>query len=515
MQEYQSVFHAIWKNKLDALYRYGLTISLFCSISSEAPLVAEILKTQEIRVIRDNSLQLLGNMPHRYETCQLTEHVSVPFVIKKGDKLFVSFGVKPSAAEKSNVAFRFRLRANDAQQKISLSEITLQPQINRKDRGWQNREISLDPYAGKKLIFHFQSEILIGTEKKVKSDRNNEMLWGGFRVGNFQRSAGDYNLIIVSLDALRGDHIGISGYKRDTSPTLDALAKDGVYFKESIAASPWTKPAHMSILTGLSPSSHGQLLPKKQDKNGISLPINILTLAQRLQSNGYVTQAFTGSEYLSAIFGFAHGFDRYVETVGRKNTARPVFEWAEKWLENHKDQKFFLFLHTYEIHDPYLHSELSGKLTGVNGGECSARTYDSGLERKPDISNEFDTEEKRQCLESRYDSGILYTDQFIKGLVKKLDELQLRENTLLVIVSDHGEELFQRHYKMTHAHTLYDELLKTVLIFNQPDRFKSRSVDHFQARHIDVVPTVLDALNIKWDKKEMEGRSLLPILNGE
>ena len=153
-------------------------------------------------------------------------------------------------------------------------------------------------------------------------------------------------IILISLDTLRADHLGAYGYHRDTSPSIDVLAKEGVVFENAVVQSPWTLPSHMSIMTSLYPSFHGLT-----DKDSF-LPLSdeYVTLAELLKKGGYKTGAFTDGGFVSAKFGFDRGFDTYYDQGGGIKTILPE---AKKWLGLLKSEPFFLFIHCYDIHSPY------------------------------------------------------------------------------------------------------------------------------------------------------------------
>lgn len=152
-------------------------------------------------------------------------------------------------------------------------------------------------------------------------------------------------IILISLDILRADHLGTYGYHRNTSPHIDAFAKESIVFENAVVQSPWTLPSHMSIMTSLYPSSHGVVVRNNR------LDDEHVTLAELLREKGYRTAAFADGAFMKGDYGFKQGFDIY-DGDNWIGIAR-ILPKARKWLEENKADPFFLFIHCYDIHDPY------------------------------------------------------------------------------------------------------------------------------------------------------------------
>ncbi|MBW2278429.1 MAG: sulfatase-like hydrolase/transferase, partial [Deltaproteobacteria bacterium] len=170
------------------------------------------------------------------------------------------------------------------------------------------------------------------------------------------------SVILISIDTLRADKLGCYGYReRETSPSIDALAADGVLFENFITSSPWTTPAHLSMLTALYPTTHGLTASFKEVKRDIQrkgkhhffkLPESRVTLAEALKESGFATAAFTGGVTMAPMLGFDQGFDRYDSSMFKldeRNVGRML-----DWIRGQRGRKFFLFWHTFEVHAPYL-----------------------------------------------------------------------------------------------------------------------------------------------------------------
>lgn len=306
------------------------------------------------------------------------------------------------------------------------------------------------------------------------------------------------NVILISIDTLRPDHLGCYGYDQPTSPNIDAFARRGVRFEHAISSSGWTVPAHMTMLTGLDPLAHGvggYPQPGKQRPQGD-------TLAQILARNGFVSGAFTGGGYLLPRFGFNIGFDQY-KSKGRHFSHN--IRNAREWLNENKDKRFFLFLHGYDVHKPYTPSpENARRFAGDYNGNFSV------LDLAPENPRPSDADLKFAI--SQYDGEIRDVDDLLGPLFAEWEQSGLLEDTLVVITADHGDEFYE-HGQVYHSHSLYDELLHVPLIIAGPG--VEPGVYPKQVGLIDLTPTILSALGLGQQGKGLQGIDLTPVLSGE
>ncbi|MDA2926301.1 sulfatase-like hydrolase/transferase [Acidobacteria bacterium AH-259-G07] len=306
------------------------------------------------------------------------------------------------------------------------------------------------------------------------------------------QSSRSRNVILVSIDCLRADRVNAYGYEeRETTPQLDRLARDGVSFKNAFANAPWTIPSHMSIFTSLYPSAHG--LNIEADlfaKTPPQLSASIKTLAGILRENGFKTAAFTAGGGVSAKYGFGRGFELYDETDRvAGNDLDQVYEKARSWISANRRDCFFLFFHTYEVHQPHTHDSFAEKpLTA------------------------------QQAASIGYDRDLKYTDSVLGHFFGYLKELGLYKQSIIVVLSDHGEALLDRFVGGRadgHGYHLHDELLKVPLIFVAPGLIaRQERPIRTQVELVDVMPTLLDLLQIAYDRLIIQGRSLMPLLKG-
>ena len=308
------------------------------------------------------------------------------------------------------------------------------------------------------------------------------------------------HVILISLDTLRADHLGAWGYDRETSPRLDALARRSVVFRRAVAQGSSTIPSHASLFTSQYASAVTGGLGGLQ-----SWPE---TLAEALGRAGFATWGFVDGGNVRARFGFARGFDHYEDDrIG----ARRLFARARQWLLAHRVPRFFLFLHTYEIHTPYSappeYVELFGDPEYGNGGFHPNTYYFRAAESRPEPHL---SERERREVVARYDAGIRYTDEQLGDLLDWLDAQGLLADSLVVMVSDHGEE-FLEHGRLGHQQLYLDPNLRVLLLFHR-DGLAPRVIDE-TVELADVAPTILDLLGLP-PLRGAVGRSLAPVLRG-
>ncbi|HSF17523.1 MAG TPA: sulfatase-like hydrolase/transferase [Vicinamibacteria bacterium] len=294
------------------------------------------------------------------------------------------------------------------------------------------------------------------------------------------------NVILISIDTLRADHLGCYGYGPGRTPNIDALAAEGALFENAATAVPLTLPAHSSIFTGRTPLRHGMV-----DNFGFRLPASETTLAEKLKAQGLATGGFVGAFVLDARFGIDQGFDTYFDHFdapsesatalgSHERPADEVLRPALEWIAGRGDQSFFAFVHFFDPHAPY--DPPSRFLVG------------SGVD---DVA--------------RYDAEIAFVDSQVGELVAFVKERGIYEESLIVLLGDHGESLGE-HGEATHGLFVYDATIRVPLIVRGPGVAPGTRLSA-QVRTIDVMPTVLELLGFE-PGSEVEGVSLASLLEG-
>ena len=312
-------------------------------------------------------------------------------------------------------------------------------------------------------------------------------------------------VVLISIDTLRADHLSAYGYELPTSPFMDEVAAGGVLFENAVSSAPWTLPAHASIMTGLDPSTHRAV----DGSEGIAGDVTMA--AEMFQDAGYATGGFVASWFVSRRYGFDRGFDHFddFQRTVQNNTkdkiiATPVIDAAGSWLREHGQDPFFLFVHLYDVHfnydPPAEHAAL------FDTGYAGLREHYKKYSYYPDHPLPPALLAQEVAL---YDAEIHFVDAELRRLNGVLAEMDLADDVLMIITSDHGEEFFERG-SWGHAHTLYEEVIHVPLIVKGPGIAGARRWPG-QVRGVDILPTLMEAFSLA-DPVRLAGISLWPLL---
>jgi arylsulfatase A-like enzyme len=334
------------------------------------------------------------------------------------------------------------------------------------------------------------------------------------------RSRAPPNVILVSIDTLRADHLGCYGYGEPTSPWIDGLASRGVLFTRAFSQASWTLPSHASMLTSRYPSSHGVETPNR------TLPDSIPLLSEVLAENGYSTAAFVTWVFVSKEYGFARGFDTFTELLPPKDArgagtkhsvkAADFADMVGEWAHEVPTEPFFLFLHLFDPHLSYSPPLSDARLFDPDvedtkhGNYGAVKPFIKGL--NPEGPTMPATEVER--VAALYDGEIHYTDTQLGRLFGVLEDAGLMDDTLVVLTSDHGEELGEHGSMEGHQWTVYEETTHVPLLIRLPDEGPAGLELDPIVQSIDIAPTILDVLGID-PPSGFQGRSLLPAIRGE
>ncbi len=402
----------------------------------------------------------------------LLEHVP------QGARLDFSYGIESPGWEPGAPAVTFSVGVD--RESAPLFSARVDPAADPAQRRWFDATVDLSRYAGSSITLTLQS----AQAREITAGTPTVPVWGDPVIvvpGTRERKA-PRNLLLISIDTLRAASVSAYGRARPTSPFFDALAREGALFEQTVAQSTVTPVSHMSLFTGLYPSQHGVTGPRRQS-NVFLYP----TMAEVFRANGYATAAVTEDGLLQAGLGFERGFDRYLESKS-PNVFAPVgqvtttFAAALEWLQAHRTQRWFLFVHTYQVHAPY----------------TPPPQYE-GLFGDRDID--------------RYEEEIRYTDDQLRELWRGIGALGLTDDTLLIVTSDHGEE-FGEHGVIRHGSHLYDETLLVPLLMRAPGRIPARLRVSEPVGLIDVFPTVAEILGLP-GLFFPDGRSLASLFEAE
>jgi len=322
------------------------------------------------------------------------------------------------------------------------------------------------------------------------------------------------DILLISIDSLRADHVGALGYERPTTPTIDRLAAEGASFTSAISSSSWTSPAHAALLTGLSDSAHGVVWPT------LRLAEGVVTLAESLGTAGYRTVGFYSGPFLDPSFGFAQGFERYVDCTsyeaasrhldprrlhGRSHDDRtnPNVLWnVLRELDSGDERPSFYFVHMWDVHYDLIAPSSFVEMFDADSG---LDTYDGAAYRHDKRFRSGMDETLYRHVLALYDAEVRFTDETIGLILDALAKRGRLDRTLVVVTSDHGDE-FLDHGGKGHRHSLYQELLRVPLVFRLPGVIAAGRYDE-PVSLVDVAPTILDIAGVE-QAEAVSGRSL-------
>ncbi len=356
--------------------------------------------------------------------------------------------------------------------------------------------------------------------------------------GSMERST---NVLLITVDTLRRDHLGCYGNREVKTPRIDELAKRGVLFDHCVAQAPITLPSHSSILTGTFPTFHGV-----HDNGYYRLGRDALSLSEVLGEAGYTTSAFVSAFPLDASFGLDQGFDlyddrlidrdsfffsRFADAYALSNLMellglfRPVIiaerkaaettEMVLSWLDSVGESPFFLWVHLFDPHNP-LNPPLSYE-TMYADEELLERV--GSQEKRDVIRSTRDFREYRPdspevaYMKALYKAEVSYTDHHVGRIIDRIDLLGLSERTLIVFTADHGQSLFEHDY-IGHSGAVYGETINVPLIVAHPVLLPAGEKSSFLVQTVDLVPTILDILDFP-PLSDVQGVSLLDLIHSE
>jgi arylsulfatase A-like enzyme len=428
------------------------------------------------------------------------------------ERLEFSAGVP--AAHPGAPGVGFRVRARRAGDPPGSWRLVFDERMPSAAPRWQDRVVDLARAAPGARHFRFETD-------ELPTEVVPEVLWGSlvFRGPPGMPPAPPPrdrpNVVLISLDTLAAPYLGFYGNPASVSPNLDAILSESFAFRRAFAQYGNTMVSHSSLFSGLYPIHHGRY----PFRRGHWRPLP--TLVRSFAADGYTTVAFTENAYVGSVLGFAAGFDRYCDGLAKggrtPGDAVETLARARAWLQaSGRDGPFFLFVHTYEVHEPYLLENdaarrLANEITPGDEREFSGRKSIRMVDQHnrgrlklsdPDIAR----------LKALHFGEIHYIDQLMPQLFETLDVLELAARTLVVITSDHGDQ-FGEHQKMGHGKSLHGSVLHVPLAFRWPERIRPGATDAV-VQLVDLMPTLLDLVGLPVPDG-LDGRSLAPLLRGE
>ena len=417
------------------------------------------------------------------------DELSAPFVVPPGAHLRFAVGIDESEWPPGlpPVGFRLSVLADDGERTVF--ETARDPAARPEERAWAEHDVDLGRYAGRTVRLRFDTRAAV---RPPRAPIVYPMWADPTVVAPGATEPRERNVLLVSLDTLRGDHLGFAGYPRPTSPVIDTeLAARGVAFLRAYSQFPGTEGSHMSLLTSLYPCVQRQGEPGATFAGAPRADAHLLS--ELLRAAGYATAAFTEDGWVTAANGFARGFGTFVEATSPivdqpDGQADATFRRGLAWIRGHADAPWFVFLHTYQVHHPY---------TPPPGYVEKVVTGRKATDEDPDVA--------------LYDGEIRYTDELLGELLAALEPVAGK--TLVLLVSDHGDQ-FGEHGLHRHGNSLYDDLLHVALVMRAPGLLPAGRRIADEVGLVDVVPTVLALLGMpppRWT----HGRNLVPAFTAQ
>jgi arylsulfatase A-like enzyme len=414
--------------------------------------------------------------------------------IPNAARLQLACAIDPRFHDRPGVEFTAKVKKNGREEVVWTQ--LLDPISRPKDRLWVTADVDLARYAGR------GRELVLETHGYEQTGEAERAWWGAPAVTADRKAP---LAIIYLVDTLRSDHTGVYGYPRKTTPELDAFARDAVVFDAAVAHASWTKPSVASILTSRLPGQHRAV----QLRDPLD-PSNV-TIAQRLHERGWATGAAIAN---SVIYGaestFDRGFDVFAGLHGEDNRpskvvgADVVVGSALAFLRSRRGLPTFLYVHTMDPHVPYEPPPPFDRMF-----EPLPAPGHPGRDPRTDYKEPLD----RDRMIGQYDGDVAFGDREFGRFVRELKAAGLYRDALLVFLSDHGEE-FLDHGRWLHGRSLFDELIHVPLVVKLPGNRGAGTRVAGQVQGIDVVPTVLEAMDVPLTP-DLGGQPLQRMLGGD
>ena len=404
--------------------------------------------------------------------------------------LAFEFGVGTGETSDSGNALRFHVMIDGTERFATV----LDPVNKRRHRRWQRARVDLSPHAGREV------EIRLGTTSVGDGAAAGTPGWTHLHLVRVHRhprqrsSPAAPNVLLLVVDTLRADALGCYGATPSPSPALDRLAASGLRFEDVVAHAPWTVPSITSLLTGLYPRDHGVTIaddPSPDDTASSHLPRTIPTLATLAQRAGITTFGASSNPLIGPETGLADGFERFAQMPA----ADPVRRWASgrrlnadllEWIDDHRDVRFFAYLHYMEVHSPYTTgSPPSPAPPGSSPDVCAGEA--SRIGRRMRAGDPAPSPADVAYLRTLYLHAVSQWDRMLEELLRGIERRGLRDRTIVLVTADHGEE-FVEHGYLGHGKQLFEESLRVPLVVVGPGIPRGHRREPVQL--VDLLPTI-------------------------
>jgi len=416
--------------------------------------------------------------------------------LEAGAETYLEFaiGVRDAGWAQGGDGVDFEVLLGEGPNESLIFRRRLDPRRKIEDRGWQEHRVVIRPDGKAGAV-----DLILRTAGGPTGDAAFD--WAAWAepvlVSQVAARSRRPSVLLVSFDTLRADFVGAYGASPSPTPNLDRLAARGLTFEMAIAPGAWTRPSHFSLLTGLYPD----VRTMRYDRQNCEIAGGVKTLAEALSERGYLTAAFTGGGFLSADLGFGQGF-RTFRTEGRR--FEDNLDGIIEWIETHGRSEFFLFVHHYNVHRPYeAPPESLRKFIRSTPRECDGQAFGR---LDGDARRCLATPGGRAYLRGRYASAVNNADELFGRLLRALEEQGSLKDTVVIVTSDHGDELLERG-SLDHVKSLYQEIVHVPLLMSGPGiPLGARAA--MTVELIDVAPTVVELVDSE-AVLETDGEALL------
>ena len=515
------VLGAISSHSIAATIRTGLVLATVCitcfhlscsrtHAPERTPAVQLTRHLHLIPLLKENTPTIQGAQPLHRVKVEISEdrrmallqappgsHVFTDLPSGPGKTLHTALGLLPKAWSAGSDGARFILSCTDpAKSSLTLTDVTIDhPQ------DWRKVAVELDQCSMPTTDLTFQT--MCGSHGDCNWDW---AAWASPEIEyeQFQTFRPKRLVLLISIDTLRADRLGLYGSDRATSTNLDHLAHDAVVFDKAYAPSPWTLPSHASLLTSTWPIVHGA----NQERG---LPDALPLIQETFKDAGWQCAGFFDVDWLGPAFGFDRGFDIF---RGRTSAHRSSLgagisrERIIDWLTTADDRPAFVFWHIFDVHAPYGAPAPYGGMFRRTLDRQPGPPPQTQLSPQAHKHLQLDRFHSLEDLVASFDEGIAATDAIIGGLIDLLRQAGLYHSSLIVVTSDHGESLFDHKIWVGHGLFLNEDEVRVPLIIKYPNNLRAGTRSPSLVSLVDVAPTVLDALDLKIPTT-FQGRSLL------
>lgn len=467
----------------------------FAEATLETPDPAYVKAGEPIPVAGEGRFSLFAHAPAR---------ISFPAVpVYQEGRLEFGIGIHQEAWERPGDGVTFLVEGVDGSGRTHpLFERHLDPYNQPQDRRWFDESVDLGQFAGQQVQIVFRT--LAG-----QHNQNDWAAWGRPRLLS-EASASPHgdrppNVLLISIDTLRADHVSSYGYPRQTTPTLDRLAAQGVRFLHAYSQSEHTNPSHSTMLTGLYPRSHGVT------NNRTMLPAETVTIPERLAALGYRTAGAVSVYHLGPVWNMNQGFQDFYPTGGDRRRGGTTTDIALEWLIEQRQEPFFMWVHYFDPHAPYLPSYPYNMLYDGTSPAAPYRLPMQALDQPDDWLERYGdwpppVEDVAEVI-AQYDGAITYADTQVARLLAYLEEQELSDRTIVAVTSDHGEGFGEHGVAFDHF-GLYEEMVHVPLIIQAPGRLPRGQEVEDLVSLVDLGPTLFELMGLPIPE-DMQGTSLV------